>query len=289
MKEKRNYFLVGIIILVVFGLGFLLFWQKVISPVQNQSQNGNERNEIAEKWNLIRVSNLEPNQAITSPLYFEGEARGFWFFEASFPVRILDGNGKEIAVVPTKAGREWMTEDFVPFSIYLEFDKPMTERGTVVFEKDNPSGLPENADSLKIPVIFGVSPKKTKTVKVFFGNNNLNPGAADCGLVFPVSRVIPETQAVARAAIEELLKGTTNRDAGKGYFTSLASGVKIRSLVIENGTAKIDFDEQLEYQMGGSCRVTAIRSQITQTLKQFPSVRDVLISVNGRTEDILQP
>lgn len=51
----------------------------------------------------------------------------------------------------------------------------------------------------------------------------------------------------------------------------------------------IDFDERLEFQVGGSCRVAAISAQIRETLKQFPQVKEVIISINGRTEDILQP
>jgi spore germination protein GerM len=65
--------------------------------------------------------------------------------------------------------------------------------------------------------------------------------------------------------------------------------VRIQSLTIENGVAKVDFDEQLEFQVGGSCRVVAIRVQIIETLKQFPTVNSVIISINGRTEYILQP
>jgi spore germination protein GerM len=45
----------------------------------------------------------------------------------------------------------------------------------------------------------------------------------------------------------------------------------------------------LEFQVGGSCRVAAIRAQITDTLKQFPPVDEVIISIDDRTEDILQP
>jgi len=45
----------------------------------------------------------------------------------------------------------------------------------------------------------------------------------------------------------------------------------------------------LQYQVGGSCRVSAIRAQIIETLKQFSTVKNVVISINGRTEDILQP
>jgi spore germination protein GerM len=132
-------------------------------------------------------------------------------------------------------------------------------------------------------------PKELITVKVFFGNSKLNPGVEDCRLVYPVERKIPKTQAVAIAALEELLKGPTEAEKQEGYFTSINSGVKIQDLNIEDSVAKVDFDEQLEFQVGGSCKVAAIRYQIYQTLEQFPTVKSVIISINGRTEDILQP
>lgn len=131
--------------------------------------------------------------------------------------------------------------------------------------------------------------KELMTVKVFFGNFKLDPEVLDCQKNFPIERKILKTKAVARAALEELLKGPTEAEKSEGYFTSINPGVKIQSLVIENGTAKVDFDEQLEFQVGGSCRVAAIRFQIVNTLKQFPTVENVLISIDGRTEDILQP
>jgi len=131
-------------------------------------------------------------------------------------------------------------------------------------------------------------PETITTIKIFFNNSNLDPEFS-CNKVFPVERVISKTQAVARKALELLLSGPTFKEQGQGFFTSINSGVKIQKLVIENEIAQVDFDEQMEFQMGGSCRVSAIRSQITQTLKQFPTVKSVVISVNGRTEDILQP
>ncbi|MDP1538822.1 MAG: GerMN domain-containing protein [bacterium] len=126
------------------------------------------------------------------------------------------------------------------------------------------------------------------TVKAFFNNDNLDPEFS-CNKVFPVEREIVKTQAVARAALEELLKGATDVDREQGFFTSINPNVKIQSLTIENGLAKVDFDEQLEFQVGGSCRVAAIRAQIRETLEQFPTINEVLISIDNRTEDILQP
>jgi len=103
---------------------------------------------------LVKITKPVPNELIFSPLTIEGEARGFWYFEASFPVLLLDANGKEISRTTARAQGEWMTENYVPFKAMLEFTKPATATGTLVLEKDNPSDLPENADGLKIPVRF---------------------------------------------------------------------------------------------------------------------------------------
>src|SRR3989344_6164718 len=46
---------------------------------------------------MIRVSAPMAGAVIASPLIVEGEARGLWYFEASFPIAILDANRAEIA------------------------------------------------------------------------------------------------------------------------------------------------------------------------------------------------
>ena len=243
-----------------------------------------------EKQDLIRVTNPRPNTTIHSPLMIEGEARGSWFFEASFPIRLLDARGEEIAVAVAEAQGEWMTTDFVPFQAKLRFPPQTMERGTLVFEKDNPSGLPEHDDALQMPIVFDTNmAADAMTVKVFFGNSVFDPDVLDCTKVFEVERRIARTEAIGRAALEELLAGPTLAEEQAGYFTSINSGVSINSLVIADGIARVDFAPQLEAGVGGSCRVMAIRAQIIETLKQFSTVNNVVISINGRTEDILQP
>jgi spore germination protein GerM len=128
-----------------------------------------------------------------------------------------------------------------------------------------------------------------QTVKAYFGNSNLNPGAMDCAAVYPVDREVAKTPQVGRAAILELLKGPRQDEKNGGYYTSLNEGVKLNSLSIKDGVARVDFGAKMEEGMGGSCRVAAVRSQVTKTLMQFPTVKSVVISVDGRTEDILQP
>ena len=131
-----------IIILIVLGSIFF-FYQKAESPVVEDTHA-----------DLIKVFSPRAEAVISSPLEVTGEARGTWYFEASFPVYLYDANGQELAVTPAQAQGEWMTTEFVPFKATLTFEKPSTATGTLVLQKDNPSGLPEHADQISIPVRF---------------------------------------------------------------------------------------------------------------------------------------
>jgi hypothetical protein len=102
----------------------------------------------------IRVTNVSANQQVASPFTVEGTARGNWYFEASFPIELRDGNGKLIVQKPAQAIGEWMTVEFVPFSATLTYAKPATATGTLILRNDNPSGLPENDRWISIPVRF---------------------------------------------------------------------------------------------------------------------------------------
>ena len=157
MSNKYIVIGVGVAILVLLGIGklFLLKNAVPILPLPTVTlPPATEPNDISQHADLIRVASPKSNAIILSPLTIEGEARGSWFFEASFPVRLLDANSNEIAVQPAQAQEEWMTENFVPFTAILQFEAPATNTGTLVFEKDNPSGMSANADELRVPVRF---------------------------------------------------------------------------------------------------------------------------------------
>jgi len=111
---------------------------------------------VLEKNDLIRLTTPRPNEKITSPLTITGEARGYWFFEASFPIILTNWDGLIIAEGFATADGEWMTEEFVPFTVTLTFnaDTSVSNRGSLILQKDNPSGLPENDDALEIPIYF---------------------------------------------------------------------------------------------------------------------------------------
>jgi len=109
-----------------------------------------------EKTDLIRLDYPRPNQVISSPLTINGEARGSWFFEASFTVVLTNRDGLTIATGIATAKNDWMTENFVPFEAVLEFDKNQIpeNHGILILKKDNPSGLTEYDDALEVPVII---------------------------------------------------------------------------------------------------------------------------------------
>lgn len=108
----------------------------------------------AELTEMIYADSPKPNAVVQSPLMVTGAARGNWYFEASFPVKLLDANGNVLVQTPAQAQGEWMTTEFVPFSVKLAFETPTTTTGTLVLQKDNPSGLPEYDNALYIPIRF---------------------------------------------------------------------------------------------------------------------------------------
>jgi len=115
------------------------------------TENIGNANELVD---LIAVDSPRPNAAVKSPLAITGKARGTWYFEASFPIQIVDANNNVLGQIPAQAQGDWMTENFVPFAASLDFAAPTTATGSLILKKDNPSGLPENDKQLTIPVKF---------------------------------------------------------------------------------------------------------------------------------------
>jgi len=96
-----------------------------------------------------------PNSFVQSPLTITGSARGTMYFEASFPIVVVDGNGKTLAQGHAEAQSDWMTSDFVPFIAKISWSEtPTTDTGMIIFKRDNPSGLPEHDREAYMTVQF---------------------------------------------------------------------------------------------------------------------------------------
>ena len=94
------------------------------------------------------------NSVIASPLSLTGEALGSWFFEASFPFKVLDANDNVLGSGLVQASGNWMTTSYIPFTAGATFIQTPTQTGFLVFEKDNPSGEPANDGQYRVPVKF---------------------------------------------------------------------------------------------------------------------------------------
>lgn len=102
----------------------------------------------------IKVTSPQSNSVVSFPLTVTGEAKGPWYFEASFTVKLIDSDGTVLAETYAQALDDWMQEGFVAFEAKIQAADPKTAAGKLVFEKVNMSGLPENDFSVEVPVKF---------------------------------------------------------------------------------------------------------------------------------------
>lgn len=102
----------------------------------------------------IVISNPTPGSVVGKPITVMGQARGGWFFEASFPIEVRSATGTVIAtgIGEPVGGASWMTEDFVPFSSTIEIPDSYIGEAVLTLKNDNPSGLPENDRSVSFPI-----------------------------------------------------------------------------------------------------------------------------------------
>ncbi len=268
----------GIISVLVIVIGFIVLYSQATTP---EDTNLTPTPSVSVREANIVVTSPKSGDSVSNPITVTGKAR---VFENTFNYILRDSFGKKIyenfamADAPD-AGL------FGDFTVKIPVPLTATDNLTVeVFEYSAKDGSVVNL--VKVPV--QIDSAKTSTVKAFFSSSKLDPQGL-CTKVFPIERNILKTKETAFISLTELLKGVTTAEKSSGYSTGIPEKVRFNSVSIKGGTAYVDFDEALQYQIGGSCRVSAIRAQITETLKQFSSVKNVVISINGRTDDILQP
>jgi hypothetical protein len=238
---------------------------------------------------LITIATPLSGGVVQSPLEIKGEARGYWFFEASFPVKLLDEQGNILAQAPAQAQGEWMTEEFVPYSVVLVFEINKDQKGTLVLQRDNPSGMPENDQEVRIPVNLK---KSGKLVDLYYYNPALDQdetGNILCsrqGLT-KVQRNIPITQTPIQDTIKLLLKGElTSAEKSLGITTEYPlQGLSLTAASLNNGVLTLTFNDPEYKTGGGSCRVGILWFQIEATAKQFPEVKQVKFM----SEELFQP
>ena len=284
---KQKLFLILSIIVFLAVLVFVLYARFL---GMDQITNTNTNIPVVKNDPGIHVITPTQDEVIASPLKITGivNGNGWIGFEGQVgTVKLFDEKNNELGMAILTAKGEWMQAK-IDFETTLWFDYSGEGSGKLVFYNENPSGELERNKTLTLLIKLIKSSSEKIIVRAYFNNNQMDANIS-CTKVFSVNREILKTTAVARVALEELLKGPTVSEQHAGFSTSLNKGIKIQSLVIENGVAKVDFNEELGKGVAGSCKVQAIRAQIAETLKQFSTIKSVVISINSATEDILQP
>lgn len=160
--EVMKYFILAVMFLFIGGGGAYFFYssqqtEKTAERKETPKVEDIKDSSVSEREDLILVQSPTPNSVVDSPVTVRGEARGFWFFEATAPVLVVDWDGRIIGESYIEAQDNWMTEELVPFEGQLTFELPensYSASGTIIFRRANASGLPEHDMAIEIPVTF---------------------------------------------------------------------------------------------------------------------------------------
>jgi hypothetical protein len=129
------------------------------------------------------------------------------------------------------------------------------------------------------------TPQGSTTVSIVL--ISLNDGgktgtAVGCGdSAVPVTVEIPATQGVLKAAFDALLANKSQYYGQSGLYNALYQSVlKLDSAKIEDGLATLQISGKLS--LGGECDNPRVKAQLEGTAKQFSTVKDTAIFINGK-------
>lgn len=216
------------------------------------------------------------------PLRIAGEARLASGARLQYRLQDRDGYVLDDRIIPLEQGASGA---YIPFSVDVLYPRPIGTGGLLDIETLGP-GKKERS-LVSIPLTF--SPVPSVEVKVYFGNSERDPQAVACDTAYPVARRIPRDGDALSFALRELLKGPSLSEQRQDFFTGIPVATLIRSASFLEGKVTVDFFGDFMREVGGSCRVTAMRAQVEQTIRQFPDVREVTITVEGSSEGVLEP
>ncbi|HPJ16489.1 MAG TPA: GerMN domain-containing protein [Spirochaetota bacterium] len=119
-------------------------------------------------------------------------------------------------------------------------------------------------------------PKQVK-VKSFFISVNEDSGKIK---YIPFERSVPAGNDL-REALTVLSKGLSRDEEKKGFLSSIPKSMKVHSAVIRGGIAYIDVSSDISHEAFGDIALSRV-NQIYYTARQFPGVKGISITVNGK-------
>lgn len=271
----------AILVAVILAIFFFVLPQNTVqAPVVPVGDSGTP---VEEPLGNIIVAQPVAGDVVGFPLTIIGQAR---VFENVFQYRVIDDAGVVLAEGHAMTDAPDVGQ-FGSFTLSVNYDEPTVPDGVVeVFSYSAKDGSEQ--DMVRIPVVFSAD-VLAEEVSVYFVPRNAFENGGDCTGVTEVTRRVPDTVAVAHAALGELLEGV-DASEGEEFVSLIPTQAKVRSIGIEDGVATVTFVQDSFLGVAGSCTVGAIRAQVEATLMQFDSVDSVVIIEEGKSEsETLQP
>lgn len=231
----------------------------------------------------IVVEQPTAGAVVTSPVHLAGRSRAF---EARVDVTVLEDG----SAVPL--GRGYVLgsgdDELRPFAADHAYDEPRAGYGAIVFSTTSA----EDGGVLEASVMrvrFGDVAGTTATMKVtvWFTDVLLEQ-------VVPVRREVPQTTAVLRAAVEQLLRGPTTserQDEGlSSWFSDATAGLLHTVDLDRDGRAIVDLADlrRVIPNAATSAGSELLLSQLDATVFQFETVTSVEYRIDGSCETFFE-
>ncbi len=161
---------------------------------------------------------------------------------------------------------------------------PSTEPSAAASASVEPSSGPSSPPATSAPATRAPTatptpaPAGTSIVRAYFilGSFTDNPG------LVPVLRTVPQTKAVARAAMIALLAGPKGAEleASPAMYSSIPEGTRLLGLTIADKVATVNLSKEF-LEAKATFQGATATSQVVYTLTQFSTVKSVRIDVDG--------
>jgi hypothetical protein len=146
----------------------------------------------------------------------------------------------------------------------------------------SPTPIPPKPTATPIVPVATAGPQMVNMFLVAVGDNGISGDMIGCGdSLIPVQVEIAPSQGVLRASFEKLLALKDQFYGQSGLYNALyQSDLQLESVTINAGKAVINLTGSM--LLGGVCDNPRVAAQLEATARQFPTVSDVSIFINGK-------
>jgi len=255
--------------------------EKKTANETNEVVSEKQDNEIAEKKLATTTVSSAPNTAnslevVKEKAKFLVQSKKFWLIVGVIVIII-------VLVYWWLANQKNTKDNFVRNDITIKVDGAKQEGKVNIIDE-----FKEETTTDKQLVVTTTD----YVIIAYYPNTKQDPNMEDCSKVYPLKRRAEKKyDSNIVNTVRGLLFPLSTEEKEQGFVSAIPDKTFLQYIKIDNnGTAEVNFSGQIA-KVAGSCAVTAIRSQITETLMQFPAIKKITICINGncKQEEILQP